>query len=316
MDKYLSQNIYKKALEYGYDNCGIIPIEALDIYSNQLKERIDKFPESAAVYGFADSYSHLKRDYPWAKSMIVCTEWYGKYRFPSSLQGRYAKAFLLSIATAPDSREHKGKEDFEKWMYENGIHFEGGEINMPARIVPLRQAAVAAGLGIFRKNNFFYGPKGSWYGLEGYLIDKSCEYIQESTLKPCAEKCNLCQKTCKTKALSAPFTMNPISCVSFCTTFGEGKIPKNLLPEQFGEWILGCDSCQDACPYNIGHDWNEGEAFPGLEEIENLLQPENIISASDKEIIEKVIPKTEFHLTAAKADVLRVSAQRVLDMKG
>lgn len=315
MSESLSQNIYKKALECGFDNCGIIPIEALDVYKNQLKERMDKFPESAAVYGFADSFSNLKRDYPWAKSIVVCTEWYGKYKFPSSLQGRYAKSYLLSTATIPDSPEHNEKENYEIWMTDTGLRFEGGETNMPGRIMPLRQAAVAAGLGIIRKNNFFYGPKGSYYSLEGYLIDKSCEFIQESALRPCAEKCDLCRTACKTKSLSAPFTMNPLSCVSFWTTFGRGNVPKHLFPEQFGEWIMGCDSCQDACPYNMKHDWNEGKSFPGLAEIEDLLSPENIITASDETLIENVIPKSDFHLTNEQADVLRICARRVLDMQ-
>ena len=75
---------------------------------------------------------------------------------------------------------------------------------------------------------------------------------------------------------------------------------------------MGCDACQDACPYNKRHSWNEGEDFPGLKEIEALLQPKNIISASDEELIQKVIPRAEHHLTSVQTDVLRINATRVI----
>ena len=47
----LGKVIYAIALECGYDNCGIIPLEALDEYKDRLEERIAKFPESAAILG-------------------------------------------------------------------------------------------------------------------------------------------------------------------------------------------------------------------------------------------------------------------------
>lgn len=78
---------------------------------------------------------------------------------------------------------------------------------------------------------------------------------------------------------------------------------------------MGCDACQDVCPYNKRHDWNEGEDFPGLQEIEALLQPDHILSASDDELIRKVIPRSEHHLTDQQTDILRICAKRVLSLQ-
>lgn len=78
---------------------------------------------------------------------------------------------------------------------------------------------------------------------------------------------------------------------------------------------MGYDACQDTCPYNRHHNWNEGEEFPGLKEIEELLQSDNIISASDEELIRKVIPRSEHHLTDTQTDILRTCAKRVLSLQ-
>ena len=312
MNDEIGQLIHAKALEYGYDDCGVIAIEALDEYKKQLEERMTKCPESAPFYESQTTYTRTKENYPWAKSVVICTEYYGKYRFPQTLRNKYAKAFLLS-SSVPEYPLRKGKDDFEKWMAASGIRFTGGATHLPGRIFPLRQAAFAAGLGIIRKNNFFYGPNGSYYNLEGYLIDKTCEYIQKTNLKPCAKKCTLCMKACKTHALSGPYTVNPLSCVSLWTTFGGGNVPEHLSTEQFSEWIMGCDACQDACPYNIRHNWDEGEDFPGLDNLEKLLQPKNILSASDEELITKILPLSDHHLTSEQVNTLRICAQRALN---
>ena len=38
--------IHAAALEYGYDNCGVIPLSALEGYGERLREREAKIPES------------------------------------------------------------------------------------------------------------------------------------------------------------------------------------------------------------------------------------------------------------------------------
>ena len=310
MDNSLSRKIHDMAIECGYDGCGIIPLSALEGYKERFEERLAKTPGSEMVYGkLYELLTNTQELFPWAKSIIIGTIWMGKYRYPASLQGKYAKAFFLSVDTVPESPAYKKKTRFESWMREQGIKFAGGEENAPSMLLPLRQAAVAAGLGIFRQNNFFYGPKGSYYELVGYLTDRECEYINECKVRPCPPKCGLCRKACKTHALFEPYTMHPLSCVSFWTTFGGGVVPPHLQETDFGTWICGCDACQDACPHNR-HDWTVGESFYGLDELTELLEPGNIISAPAEELRDRVIPKTAMHIPPDKVDVLRICAER------
>lgn len=59
-------------------------------------------------------------------------------------------------------------------------------------------------------------------------------------------------------------------------------VPPYLKADMFDEWMCGCDSCQDACPYNRKTDWNRGNAFSDLEELAEALQPENIAGQTDQ----------------------------------
>ena len=114
VDKKLSEKIVKESLKIGYDNCGIISINNLDKYNEYLDERINKIPESAMVYAFSDLFKNLKEVYPWAKSIIILTDWLGKYRYPESLNGRYAKSFMLSVDPIRECEEYTHRIKFEE----------------------------------------------------------------------------------------------------------------------------------------------------------------------------------------------------------
>lgn len=310
-DKQLAQEIYDMAISCGFDNCGIIPIADMDGYAARLQERLERVPQSAPFYQQIDGMTHIAQRFPWAKSLVICTTWLGKYRYPAPLRGKYGKAFLLSASSDRSCPAYQEKLRFEQWLRDRGIRSEGGDSYGHIKVGSLRYAAMMAGLGIIRKNNFFYSEKGSYVELEGYVIDRECELKQECNLPPCGEHCTLCQDACKTRALSAPYTMNPLACVSFWTTFGQGQVPPMLPEPLLEEWICGCDNCQDACPYNR-HDWDQGEDFPGLNELVEQLQPEQLVDASDDFLRDVAAPRSVDHITSEQANTFRVNAERVL----
>lgn len=300
----LAETILQSALQCGYDNCGIIAPEDLTGSEALLEERMEKIPESAGAYaGIAGYYTPVTERFPWAKSIIVLTFEHGKYRYPAELSKRYAKAFFLS----PEDGHADGYDHikFENWLTAQGIHWHKGS-------VPLRYAAMKAGLGIIRKNNFLYTDNGSFVNLSAYITDCDARLIQNVSPRACADTCTLCQKACKSGALCAPYTMNPMKCVSFWTTFGKGRVPPFLEEEMFEEWIVGCDNCQDACPYNRKHNWDEGEPFSDLEEIAAKMVPEKLLEQSDEFLTAKVISKTDHHLMPEDTNALRMNAERAI----
>lgn len=68
----LAQAIYETALSCGFDNCGIIPVSALDGYKQRLQEREEAVPQSRPVYQDIEHLAAVRELYPWAKSVVVC----------------------------------------------------------------------------------------------------------------------------------------------------------------------------------------------------------------------------------------------------
>lgn len=308
----LGEKIYNMAIDCGFDNCGIIPIDDMDGFAGRMRQREEAVPESAFFYQAVGDLAGIKKRFPWAKSVIICTYWLGRYRYPNELQGKYAKSFFLSPSNPVCKDMELGCKHFEEWFQHEHIRCEGGQQFGHISIGPLRYAAVMAGLGIIRKNNFFYTEKGSFIELVGYVIDQDCTWRHSSQLRPCADTCQLCQKSCPSGALKGPFTMNPLECVSYITTFGKGVVPSTMDDSACGTWICGCDSCQDACPYNRMHDWNTGDSYLGLDEIIPELAPEKMVNQSKEYIQNTVLPYTSHHITADNYKTLQINAARSL----
>lgn len=269
----LELQIKSAALNMGYERCGIIKISDMSGYEEKLNQRIQRIPEVEPYYKGFYRFAHLQDIYPWAKSIVICARQYGKYHVPEHLNGVIAKYYLFDSRTDECSKDLQDSFKFETYMQEMGIRTD---TERKFGITALRWAALKAGLGLVRKNNFFYTESGSWVHLEAWLIDKELESIEKPTIKACPKHCNLCINACPTSSLSEPFTMNRSSCISCLTTFEGRDLPHEEFNTQMGSWIYGCDVCQDVCPFNKDR-FNGKEDFPHLNELSEHISLEKIL---------------------------------------
>lgn len=288
-------DIVEKAIELGFDKCGIIPVEQMGGYEVRLEERMNHFPQTKDKYEGFRRFAHLQKDYPWAKAIVVVSFWYGKYHIPNVVRDSVAKYYLMDGRKNRDSEGYKSSVAFEKYLTDCGLQV-ATERNFG--ITALRWAGMQAGIGIVRKNNFFYTEKGSYQYLEAFLIDRSLEYIVENSLRACSESCDLCRKACPTGSLEAPYMMCRNTCVSCLTTWDGWDLRVEPLQDKFGKWIYGCDACQDACPYNK-NAWKEEETFPGLEEWSNHFSYEEIV-LSDYDWLRSVVQPKLWYIPKGK----------------
>ncbi len=115
-----------------------------------------------------------------------------------------------------------------------------------ARIVD-RAVAARSGLGWYGKNGCIIVPgHGSWVMLGELLLDLDLEPDQPLD-RDCGQ-CHICLDRCPTGAIVAPYTIDTPKCISFQTIEQRGAIPRELR-SQIGDWVFGCDICQEVCPY-------------------------------------------------------------------
>lgn len=283
----IEQMIQERAYQLGYEKCGIIPVYALEGYAEKLNERIEKVPASEMFYQRQRHLTNPLKEYPWAKSVVVLVSRYGKYKIPESVKGHIAKAYLFDARVDANAEEFQNSQAMEQYMQELGLKIA---TNRKFGVVGLRWAAMQAGLGIIRRNNFFYTQSGSWMHLEAWLTDREMELTETSEARPCPPGCTRCVDACPTRSLSSPYTMQPTTCISFLTTFGGRNLPQEPLSKEFGNCIYGCDLCQEACPMNKGK-WAEDCEFPGLSELSPELTPENILTMEEDFYRERIQPK-------------------------
>jgi epoxyqueuosine reductase len=114
-----------------------------------------------------------------------------------------------------------------------------------ARIVD-RAVAQRAGTGWYGKNTNIINPTyGSWVLLGEILT--SLELAPDQPLRKHCGGCRLCLDACPTGAITGPYELDNSRCISYLTIEHRGPIPRELRP-LIGDWIFGCDICQDVCP--------------------------------------------------------------------
>jgi epoxyqueuosine reductase len=257
-------------------------------YGEKLANRIERFPESEKFLGRFAGYADPTVQYPWAKSIVICSWRYGVYRVPENFSGRIGKAYLSDGRKNPDAEVWHASAALESYMRDDlCLRATSGHDTSG---VAYRWAALASGIGTIRRNNFFYGDHGSYYRLSAFLTDAKLEYIHSSSSKPCSDNCDKCVKNCPTRCLEAPYAMSPMKCVSFLTTKMQDDDIFEKYREEIGGWIYGCDICQDVCPRNSGTLTGERE-FSGLGELAVEFLPERIATMNYDYLRNVLAPK-------------------------
>lgn len=112
-----------------------------------------------------------------------------------------------------------------------------------------REFAQRSGLGWIGKNTCLINPShGSYLLLAELLLGVQLEPDAPFKEDHCGT-CTRCIDACPTSCITPDRTIDARLCISYLTIEHKDFVPHELR-EKIGDWLFGCDICQQVCPWN------------------------------------------------------------------
>jgi len=204
----------------------------------------------------------LTRRFPWARTAIVVAQPHLPYRGDRRAQeglvpfvARYAlgEDYHATLLARLEALEAFLKQEAPGVV--SRAYVDTGPILE-------RELAARAGLGWFGKNaNLIREGGPSWLLLGEILTSLDLE-----PGPPVGDRCGTCTACiddCPTGAILEPYVVDSNRCISYLTIELKDRLPEGDAA-RLGDWVFGCDVCQEVCPWNVKADPVDDPAFlPG-----------------------------------------------------
>ncbi len=169
-----------------------------------------------------------------------------------------------------------------------------------------RNAAWRAGLGWYGKNtNLLVPGSGSWFVMGAVITDAVIDGDDVPVADGCGS-CTACLDDCPTAALVAPGVLDARRCIAWLVQAAEP------IPAEFrvavGDWIYGCDICQEVCPPNKV-SFRRSPPAPPEPEVQDVVDVTWVLAASDAELLDEC---GRWYIANRDPDVIRRTALVVL----
>jgi epoxyqueuosine reductase len=284
MKTVTAAGIKAKALELGFDLCGVAP--ASDYPELKFfREWLDRgyAGEMAYLTRSADRRADVRQIIPSATSVIVTATVYNTDRPYSTERKNPSTAHIARYAWGDDYHEVIGErmERLLGWMRSTSDTPFDARAYVDTGPVQERVYAQYAGIGWIGKNTcVINAEKGSWIFLAEIVCSLDLEFDRPA-FDQCGT-CTLCIEACPTKAIVAPGVVDSNRCISYLTIEHRGDIPGGF-HEAIGTHIYGCDICQEVCPWNATPAVSNDPAWQPRREWDGVLV-EELAARSDDEL--------------------------------
>lgn len=248
-DPQLSSDLKAEAHRLGFELTGIAPA-VNPVGFSALREWLDRgfAGEMQYLERRRDAYEHPAGVLPGVRSVVML-----------GLNYRTADPVESAAGQGRVSRYAWGSTDYHTLLRDRlkqlakfvKLRRPGSRTRGVVDTAPLleRDFARLAGLGWFGKNTLLINKRqGSWLFLAALLTDLELVYDAPHETSHCGT-CTRCLEACPTGAFEAPYVLDARKCISYLTIELRGPVPASLRPGM-GDWLFGCDVCQDVCPWN------------------------------------------------------------------
>ncbi|MBI1341330.1 MAG: tRNA epoxyqueuosine(34) reductase QueG [Terrimonas sp.] len=284
MKNTYSKDIKQWAKELGFSYCGISKAEKLEDDARRLEQWLQKGMQ--AKMNYMENYFDMRVDptrlVPGARSVItLLLNYYPEIKqnpnSPAIAKYAYGKDYHLVIREKLNDLLRRIKDKI------GDTESRGFVDSAP---VLERSWAVRSGLGWIGKNgNMITRQSGSFFFIATLITDLALEYDDPFAKDYCGT-CTKCIDACPTEAILPSKVVDGSKCISYFTIELKDALLPETLKGQFENWIFGCDTCQDVCPWNRFSSPTKEGSLQALPEILNFTRDdwENLTEEGFKKI--------------------------------
>jgi epoxyqueuosine reductase len=255
-------SIKARALELGFDLCGIAPAESFPELSF-FREWLDRgyAGEMSYLPRSADRRADVRAVVPGARSVIVTGTVYNTVPPYDGDEAAADTAIVSRYAWGDDYHDvlKRRLDLLLEWMRAESAEPFEARAYVDTGPVQERVYAQYAGLGWIGKNTCLINPDvGSWLFLSEIIC--TLALAPDGPMVDQCGSCTRCLDACPSDALVAPGVLDATRCLSYLTIELKNAIPVELRPA-LGAHVYGCDVCQTVCPYNHAAPQSDAEEW-------------------------------------------------------
>jgi len=263
-----SKLIKQAAHQFGFDYCGISKAVALDEDARRLESWLGK--QFHGTMQYMENHFDLRIDprklFPGAKSVITFLKNY----YPEQIQSTDGPK-VSKYAYGQDYHDII-RQQLRELLQE--LHTSIGQFNgrgfVDSAPVLERAWAQRSGLGWIGKNgNLITKQSGSFFFIATLIADLELVY-DDPYVKDFCGSCTRCIDACPTEAILPNKVVDGSKCISYFTIELKDLLIPDNMNGQFDNWLFGCDTCQDVCPWNRFSKPHQEIGFTPIPEILNL----------------------------------------------
>jgi epoxyqueuosine reductase len=306
----LEDRLKERARELGFELTGVARATSADSF-DRLRDWLDQGygGEMAYLYRHEEARRHPASVLPEVRSIVMVGM---SYKPPQEQPPVGAHGQVARYARGQDYHDvlRRRLNQLFAWAQEQVPGCRGRAVVDTAPLLE-RDFARRAGLGWFGKNTMLLNKRlGSYFFLGALLLDLELRPDPPHEMSHCGS-CTACLDACPTNAFPAPGVLDARRCISYLTIELRGPIAEELRP-QMGDWLFGCDVCQEVCPWNRKAPPGKEPALQARSDLE-AVDPIELLGLSEAEFRQRFRGTA---LTRAKRRGLLRNAAIVLGNQG
>lgn len=280
------------AIQSGFSQIGFASVENLGVEFNHYQQWLELGYHGTMSYlEKASQRENIRELLPEAKTVIVLTQnYYTPFQHPSSKEINNNDTIIGKISRYAwgEDYHHIVKDKLktvEEYLQNNYPNSQSKSYVDTGPILE-KAWAVKAGIGWQGKHsNIISRSNGSWFFIG--IILSSLEFEYNSPIMDYCGSCTACIDACPTNAIVNPYVVDGTKCISYWTieTKPDIDIPEKIALD-LDNWVFGCDTCQDVCPWNRFQKESTEPLF-APKELETTLTFEQISSMTQEEFSQR-----------------------------